>query len=161
MTSTDALSAYLNAHLAGSVGARELIKKVASNNEGTPCGEFLSTLLAAVEEEVGTLEGLMARCGIAKHPLKLAGGWVTERVTRLVFHERITGSAPLSRLLELESLSLGVTGQLRMWRALKEVAPGDTRFAAIDFDRLIGRVQDHLTGLERHRLAAAASAFSG
>ena len=157
--STDGLSAYLNDHLAGSVGARTLIEKAASHNAGTPCGDFLRDLLGEVEDDIAALEALMDRCGITRNRLKLAAGWVAERVTRLGFDEHLTGSAPLSRLLELESLTLGVTGKVGLWRALREIAPDDDRLGDTDFDGLIARAQGQLEGLERHRLEAATSAL--
>jgi hypothetical protein len=72
---------------------------------------------------------------------------------------RLTGSPELTRLLEMETLSLGIEGKLAMWRALKAIAGADARLAGTDFDRLIDRARQQRKRLEPHRLEAAAGAF--
>ncbi len=42
---------------------------------------------------------------------------------------RVTGDADLSRLLELETLSMGITGKADLWQSLTEAPKTDTRLA--------------------------------
>ena len=46
---------------------------------------------------------------------------------RLKPNGQLTGYSPLSRLVELEGLSLGITGKLGLWRALLGLVPGEPR----------------------------------
>ncbi len=49
--STAALATYLNDHLAGSVGAIELLEQGLGSSEGTPLESFFTELLGAVRED--------------------------------------------------------------------------------------------------------------
>jgi hypothetical protein len=160
MASKDLLGAYLNDHLAGSASGVELAERLQANNRGTPVGAVLTALVRDIKEDRATLEELMERLGIEKSSVKQAGGWVAEKAASLRFSKQVTGSAELSRLLETETLSLGIEGKRSMWRALKEAATADARLAATDFDNLIGRARQQREALEPHRLQAAVDAFS-
>jgi hypothetical protein len=72
----------------------------------------------------------------------------------------MTGSPQLSLLLELELLYLGIEGKHTLWRTLRVLTGTDTRLAEFDFDNLIKRAQEQLTGVEKQRLAAATTALS-
>jgi hypothetical protein len=157
MPSTELLDAYLNDHLAGSAAGIELAEKLLANNEGTPFGAVLQTLAAEIKEDRATLEGLMGRLGIEKSTVKQATGWVFEKLSRVRFDRRLTGSSDLARLLETETLSLGIEGKLLMWRALQQVGELD----AAELDRLAGRARRQREALEPYRLGAAAAAFTG
>jgi hypothetical protein len=74
--------------------------------------------------------------------------------------EILTGSPHLTRLLQAESLSLGVEGKLCLWRALIEVAPSYPELAAVDLRKLADRALDQRRRLEVVRLAAARRAFA-
>ena len=74
--------------------------------------------------------------------------------------EARTGSPHLTRLLQAESLSLGVEGKVSLWRALIEVAPSDPQLAVVDLQRLVDRALDQRRRLEVVRLAAARRAFA-
>jgi len=153
------LGAYLNDHLAGAVAGCELAERIHSQNQGTSLGTFLGQLLDDIRTDRATLEDLRERLQIQKDAIRQTGGWIVEKLSRLRFTEKLTGSSDLSRLLELETLSLGVEGKLSMWQNLNEVADVDARLTQTDFDRLIQRAQQQLEGLNRHRLEAATRAF--
>jgi hypothetical protein len=148
------LRVYLNDHLAGATSGVDLADKLRANNEGTPLGAVLSSLAGEIKQDRATLVGLMESLGINKSTVKQAAGWGFEKLTRLKMNERLTGSAELTRLLELEMLSLGIEGKLLMWRTLRDIAKVDARLAATDFERLIDRARQQRETLEPHRLAA-------
>lgn len=160
MASNELLGTYLNDHLAGAAAGVELAEKLGSNYEGTPFG----TAVAAVAEEIKvdreTLQRLMERLGIGKSAVKQAAGWVFEKATRLRFNRQLTGSDDLTRLLETETLSLGIEGKLAMWQALKGIDGLDAELGRADFDRLIFRARQQREALEPYRLEAAAEAFT-
>jgi uncharacterized protein YoaH (UPF0181 family) len=160
MASNELLGVYLNDHLAGSAAGVELAEKLASTNEGTPFGTAVAAVAEEIREDRETLKGLIERLAIGKSPVKQAAGWVFEKVTRLRFNQQLTGSEELTRLLETETLSLGIEGKLAMWQALKAIDGLDAELGPADFDRLIFRARRQRETLEPHRLEAAAKAFS-
>ena len=158
MSSNELLGVYLNDHLAGSAAGIELAEKLRDNNQGTELGNTMAALHRDIEQDRATLEELMARLEVERHPVKEAAGWLLERLSRLRLNPAITGSADLTRLLETEALSLGIDGKLAMWLVLKEAA--DRRLDGTDFDRLIERARGQRRTLEPHRVAAGQRAFS-
>jgi hypothetical protein len=160
MPSNGLLGIYLNDHLAGASAGIELAEKLGSGSEGTAFGAVLDVLVAEIKEDRATLEELMERLGIERSPVKQAAGWAFEKLSRLRLDPLVTGSPHLSRLLESETLSLGIEGKLAMWRALKEVATVDARLATTDFDVLMARARGQRESLEPYRLDAAVRAFS-
>jgi hypothetical protein len=160
MVAIDLLGIYLNDHLGGSMAGVEIAEKLRSNNEGTPFGTALAGLVLEVKEDRATLEHLMDRLGIERNPAKQMAGRGLEKLGRLRTSKQLTGSAELSRLMDVEALSLGIEGKLAMWRALKEIADLDAQLAATDVDGLAERAQRQRETLEPYRLQAAALAFS-
>ncbi|HEX8134116.1 MAG TPA: hypothetical protein VF880_11910 [Actinomycetes bacterium] len=160
MPSNELLATYLNDHLAGAAAGVELAEKLGASYEGTPFG----TAVAAVTEEIkvdrDTLQALIERLGIGKSPVKQAAGWVFEKATRLRFNRHLTGSDALTRMLETETLSLGIEGKLALWQALKGIDGLDTELGRADFDRLIFRARQQRETLEPYRLEAATEAFT-
>jgi len=160
MASDEALTAYLNDHLAGSAAGVELAGKLRDNNQGTELGRVMVALHHDISEDRDTLESLLGQLELNRHAVKEAAGWMLEKVSRLRLNPALTGSAELTRLMETEALSLGIEGKLAMWLALKEAAATDPRLAGTDYDRLIERARGQRGALEPHRLAAAAAALS-
>jgi hypothetical protein len=160
MASDEALTAYLNDHLAGSAAGVELAGKLRDNNQGTELGRAMVALHHDISEDRDTLESLLGQLELNRHAVKEAAGWMLEKVSRLRLNPALTGSAELTRLMETEALSLGIEGKLAMWLALREAAAADPRLAAADYDRLIERARGQRRALEPHRLAAAAAALS-
>ena len=151
------LGTYLNDHLAGATVAVELVRRARDQNEGTPVGRFLGDLAAEIEEDRATLERIMERLDVGRDRLKLALGWAGEKVGRLKPNNRLFGYSPLSRVIELEALSLGVEGKHSLWQTLR--ATNEPRLAEFDFDALIERAAAQRSSLEEQRLAAAETAF--
>ncbi len=160
MAKQEQLSTYLNDHHAGASGAIDLANKAAANNEGTPFGSILAELAKALEADMASLHRIMDLLGVQQAALKQAAGKVGEKLSRLKVHERVTGDADLSRLMELETLSMGITGKADLWQALTELAKTDTRLADADLPRLSVRAKDQLESVQQHHRQVAASLFA-
>ena len=158
MTDDRLLGIYLNDHLAGSTVGKERCRASRDANRGNEVGAFLDGLLREIERDRETLLQVMASIGVQPSSLKTTLGWVTERVGRLKLNGRLTGYSPLTRLLELELLSLGVSGKRALWIVLDD--RDDPRLAGFDFAGLAERAQNQRDGLEEHRREAARSAFA-
>jgi hypothetical protein len=149
------LAIYLNDHLAGSALGVELARRVsASNKDDAEMGEPLAELRSEVEADRETLVALMKRLEIRRDPLKPAGAWIAEKLGRLKPNGQLTGYSPLSRLLELEMLTIGIVGKLQMWGALAgTVGPRVGEFDLAELSRRAARQRD--AAEEMHRIAAS------
>lgn len=154
------LAIYLNDHLAGSIAGMELAKRAAGNNEGTPLGEFLEQLVVDIDEDRASLEAIMDELGVRKDLLKDTAAWIAEKVGRLKLNGKIIGFSPLSQLVELEGLALGVEGKLSLWRSLQKIQGEYPALASADLDRLVARAKEQREGIERLRIEAAANALT-
>jgi hypothetical protein len=152
------LAIYLNDHWAGSTGGLELAKRTAGANEGTEYGPFLAQLADEIEEDRDALGRVMDEFGVRKDPVKQAGGWLAEKVGRAKLNGQLVGYSPLSRLVELEGLHLGVSTKLSLWQILR--ATFGPQAGGADMEALIVRAQAQLDGLEELRVRAAAESFA-
>lgn len=158
-TTTDELGIYLRDHRAGATTGSNLARRAAQENEGTPFGQFLTRLADEIDEDVGTLEQIMARFDVTPDLLKNAGAKVGERLGRLKMNGQLTGYSPLSRLLEFEGLRGGVQAKLSLWQSLREVAPEYEQLDEAQLDGLCERAARQLEELREHHRAAAREAL--
>ena len=154
------LGIYLNDHLAGATVGVELVRRARRSNRGTELGRFLEGLQIEVEEDRRTLEDVIRQLGFRPSAAKRAAAVVVERAGRLKPNGQITGYSPLSRVLELEGLTIGVAGKRSLWRNLRDAAGTADRLVGVDLDRLLERAEDQLAGIEGHRVEAARRAFA-
>jgi hypothetical protein len=154
------LSIYLNDHLAGSTIGLELSRRSLGSNKGSQYGEVLERVTKEIEEDRETLQGLMRDLGVRRDHPKVAAAWAAEKFGRLKPNGRLLSYSPLSRLIELESLSLGITGKLSLWEALREVAGEDARLDAAELARLAERAERQRKEVWQLRQRAAREAFA-
>jgi hypothetical protein len=154
------LGIYLNDHLAGSTVGLDLARRALGHNKGNDYGRFLTTLASEIESDRETLKGLMRHLEIGEDQVKKVVGWAGEKLGRLKLNGQLLGYSPLSRLLELEGLCLGVEGKLELWRSLKLIVSEDARLTGFDFDNLIDRAERQREVLERNRLRASEEALT-
>jgi hypothetical protein len=152
------LGIYLNDHYAASVGGVQLARRVAGSNRGTSYGDVLVALAGEIDEDREALQLIMQRLGIRPDRAKAGLAWGAEKLGRLKPNGQLTGYSPLSRLEELEILSLGVEGKLALWRALERA--GNPGIPEAELHVLIERARSQRERLERLRLDAAAEALS-
>jgi hypothetical protein len=151
----DRLSIYLNDHLAGSTVGVELARRIEGSNRSTSYGPVLERLAREIEEDRRTLEDIMERLSVRPDRLKIAFAWGAEKAGRLKLNGELIRYSPLSRLEELEGLSLGVEGKLAMWQTLSDTHADDPRLSGIDFEELIKRARSQRRRLEQERRRAA------
>ena len=153
------LRIYLQDHLAGSTAGVELARRVHASNSDGELGAFLDELVAEIELDRRALLDLMARLGIGEDRVKSALAWAGEKAGRLKLNGEVLSYSPLSRLVELEGLALGIQGKLAMWRALREVSANDDRLGGFDLDAPIARAERQSRRLEARRRKAAEEAL--
>jgi hypothetical protein len=101
----------------------------------------------------------MDRFDVSHDRVKVGAAWLAERAGRLKLNGRLLGRSPLSRLIELEGLHLGVTGKADLWKTLETTVAG--RLEGVDLAELIRRAERQAAELQEHRLRAAEHAFDG
>ena len=153
----DHLATYLNDHLAGASGGLELAERLAERYPEGQMGAFLERLAREIEDERAALKEAMERLDIPENSIKQALAWAGEKVGRLKPNDAFVSPSPLSRLIELEAMALGVEGKLSMWRSL-EIAGID---AGLDLPLLIEQAAAQREALEQYRREAAASVLGG
>jgi hypothetical protein len=136
---------------------RELSKRAAGENRGTPTGDFLEKLHEEIVEDRRTLLEVMSALDVGEDRVKTLAARAGERIGRLKPNGNLLSYSPLSRVVELEGLAVGVHGKASLWRALGLVE--DPRLEPFDFAALERRAQRQRKGLEQHRMDAARIAF--
>jgi hypothetical protein len=158
MSMTDLLKTYLQDHHAGATAGLELARRTAGANEDTPYGDELRLIADEIAEDREVLEQVMGRLDVKPNKLKDAGGWTAEKLGRLKPNNRLLSYSPLSRVIEIEGLVVGVTGKQALWEALQE-AVGES-LDGISFTALSERAADQRHRLDGLRRKAASEAFS-
>src|SRR4051812_21666347 len=155
MFSSELLPIYLNDHLALATAGRDLARRSAESNKGTELGAFLAGFAADVVADRQQLLDVMERLDVAQDHVKVAAGWLGEKIGRLKLNGRLLEYSPLSRVIEVEGLIAGVHAKLALWRTLAAAAAEEPRIADIDFAHLIERARRQLEGLDAHHGNAA------
>jgi hypothetical protein len=153
------LAIYLNDHLAGATAGRELARRAAASNRSSLYGPFLDELAREIDADRRSLLGIMSDLNVRVNRLKVWAGWTAEKIARLKPNGRLRGYSPMSRVVELEGLALGVRGKLALWRALQRLQQQLPDLQQAELELLCQRAEDQLERLEAHRLDAVAEAF--
>ncbi|MGC7100114.1 hypothetical protein ACPZ19_35995 [Amycolatopsis lurida] len=153
------LGTYINDHLAGATGGVDLIRRLAAAERQTDYGPELRRLAAEIAEDHRGLLEIMERLQVRPARHKAALAWAGEKLARLKFNGRLFTRSPLSRVVELEAMRLGVEGKAAGWRTLRQRAVGDSRLDVTELDRLLERANEQSETLEQLRVRAVTEAF--
>lgn len=152
--SRDHLQTYLQDHAAGSQGGVALVERAAENNEGTELGAFLEQLTLEIAADQEALHSIMDSVGASRSQLKEVVANIGEKAARLKPNDQLTGYSPLSRVVELEGLLLGVSGKRALWEALDAVSASYPELDATQIRTLYERAEAQVEDLRTHRLQA-------
>lgn len=153
------LRIYLNDHLAGAAAGIELVKRTAKNNQDNTFGPKLNALYAEIEADRAALRRIMDDLGLSEDVLKQKAAFVAEKFGRLKLNGQLTGYSPLSRLVEIEGLLIGVFGKLAAWKLLERLSD-ELPLEISEITVLIERAEDQLERLTEMRLEAGAIAMA-
>ncbi len=158
--SQENLETYLQDHYAGAVGAIELLEHLSASVGDQPLADFFRRLLAEVRADHRTLHEIMSTLGIEESRLRDAGAWLGEKFGRVKLGFTGDEKSGLRLLQALETLAIGITGKLLLWRALARAQESAPVLQQTDFEHLQARAQEQLDGVEKQRLDTAAATFS-
>ena len=154
------LTIYLNDHLAGSVGALELVDHLIETYRGKPLEQFFKDLRDEIDADQSTLEKLIETLGAKESAMRKAGAWVAERLSRAKIRLSDSQEGQMGLLHALEGLVLGITGKRGLWDALAAAAETMPELRELDYARLENRAIEQRDRIEAKRLEVARQVFS-
>ncbi len=154
------LSSYLNDHLAGSVGALELLDRLIDAYKGKPLERFFIDLRNEIDADQETLKELIASLGEAESTVRKAGAWVMEKFSRGKIQLSGDGEDEMGLFLALEGLVLGIHGKRSLWRALAVASAEIPSLRNRDFVALERRAGEQHDRVEAKRLEFARDVFA-
>ena len=154
------LSDYLNDHLAGSVGALEMLDRMIEMLAEKPLERFFRELRDEIHQDQEQLRELMQKLGIAESSTRKAGAWIAEKLTRPKIDVADGSMEDIGVFLGLEALLLGITGKRSLWRALQAASRTVPALARLDYAGLEQRAIDQCERVEARRLEMARAVFN-
>ena len=143
------LRIYLRDHHAAAAGGVALARRALGASD---------PIAAQIAEDRETLEAIMGQLGVSANPLKVGLVQILERLGRLKLNGRFLRRSPLSDVVELETLVVGVRGKEALWTALRTAG---VRLEGIDLDALVDSARAQGAAIEARRVGAVANAFVG
>ena len=152
------LDSYLNDHLAGSVGALELIGHWASAHKSEPLGAFFAELEGEVKADQDTLCSVMGSLRVEESKVRQAGAWIAEKIGRARLKIAGDDASSLGLVLTLEGLIMGIGGKKLLWHVL--AAAKLPHLNGYDFEELQRRAQQQIERIEAERMRAVQQTFA-
>jgi hypothetical protein len=137
---TEPLALYLNDHLLRATSGSELARRIAKQHAMSPAGQTLVRVADDVAQDRAALLRIMSDLGVPVRLHKIFTGWLLEKAGRARTNGLLVRRAPLSSVLELEALRLGVERRRLMWQALRSLSRSG-RNSGLDEGQLTDLVQ--------------------
>jgi hypothetical protein len=153
------LAIYLEDHYAGSCAGVALVGRIAGRHAGTDIAPDLRWLAAQVAEDQRSLLVIMERLGMRPAKYKNVLAMAGERISRLKPNGRLFRGSPLSTVVELQSMQLGVTGKRCGWQDLRDLVDDVPALDAHHLDELTRRADEQITRLAALRHTAVVRAL--
>jgi len=154
------LAIYLNDHLAGATGGVRLAHRAARSHGDDPTGAELSRLTRQIAQDRRSLMQIMSDLGIPLRRTRIALGALAELAGRLKTNGRAFSRSPLSDVLELEAMRLGVEGKAACWRTLSALAPDEPALDRGRLAELERRAESQIRTLESLRTDSASRVWT-
>lgn len=158
--SMEDLTSYLNDHLAGSVGALELLDRLVETYHGKPLGRFFAELRDEIEADQEVLKELIASLGEEESAVRKAGAWIAEKFSRARIQLSETREGEMGLFLALEGLALGIHGKRSLWRALAAALSTVPQLRRLNYGELEKRAAEQYDRVEARRLEVVREVFT-
>lgn len=159
-TGPDLLAIYLNDHLLGATVGVERAHYLAEQCTDPEVTKSLGPIAKEIAEDRRSLVDIMRRLDIPIRRYKVYAGRLAERVGRLKSNGSLVRRSPLTTMVELEFLRLGVEGKAACWQTLRELTDTEERLDAQHLDVLADRAVRQLSNLEELRRRQARKVFA-
>ncbi|MFG2486088.1 MULTISPECIES: hypothetical protein [Streptomyces] len=156
------LTIYLNDHLAGAGGGVCLIRRMARVHRGTPAGPPLAELAEEIAQDRESLREIMTALDVPARWPRMVMGRLAEKVGRVKLNGRLLRRSPLSDVLEMEAMRIGVEGKALLWQSLGVLADTHphSHLERAAVERLLARARHQAAVLEGLRVEAARRTFT-
>jgi hypothetical protein len=141
------LSIYLRDHHAASAGGVALARRALGPNH---------PLTQRIASDRQTLEGVMRQLEVRPSAVKVGLVRTAEGLGRLKLNGRVFQHSPLSRVVELEVLVVGIRGKEALWAAL---LAADLNLHGIDLEAVVNSARSQGSEVDALRLKAADQVF--
>ena len=142
------LGIYLNDHLAGATAGADRARHLARSCRSTASAPAVEEIATEIAQDRHSLTELMEELDVPARRYKVSAGWAAEKVGRLKANGRLVHRSPLSTLIELEMLRMGVLGKLACWQVLRQLCDTEERLDPHRLDDLLRRAHRQLRTLE-------------
>lgn len=151
------LATYLNDHLAGSVGAIELLSDLIETTPQEGRKQEMISLQGEIVADQDLLKRILESTPSDESTLKKAGAWMAQKLARAKLRLTESADSGLGEVEAFEILSLGIEGKRGLWKALAELPPHVMPHA--DWAQLQSAAESQRARVEQWRLEAARHAF--
>lgn len=151
---------YLNDHLAGSAAGVAVLRRAARVHRGTELGPPPASLALEVTQDCESLIGIMADLDLPVRRHRTVLGRLAEKAGRFKLSGSVLSRSPLSDVVELEAVRLGVEGKACAWRSLEALAGIEQRIDVVHLRELLRRAERQIQVLEALRVDRAAQVFA-
>jgi len=141
------LSIYIRDHHAASAGGVALARRTLGPDH---------PLAHQIARDRKTLEEVMRRLDVRPSATKVGLVRIAERLSRLKLNGTLLQRSPLSRVVELEVLVVGIRGKEALWTALLTAG---LSFQGIDLDTLVESARTQARAVDELRLGTVAKTF--
>lgn len=145
----EVLKAYLQHHWVGSTAGVHAFRRVGRNHEDPDAAAEIRDLAVEVEADRQALREIMRAVDVSPSLVGTTAARAGELLGRLKPNGHVFARAPLTDVIELETLRLAVTGKKAGFEVLRGAADDDPRLDPYTLDRLLERADEHVRVLER------------
>jgi hypothetical protein len=149
------LVTYLQDHLAGSVGALELLDHLEQAQAETNVAGELARLRTEITADRTVLENLIGRFGATPSGPRKAAAWLGEKLVQIKLTLDDSAAGALRLFEGLEAVSLGIEGKRGLWQILSVLAPANPLLQDLDYASLIRRAAEQRGQVEHLWLSTA------
>ncbi|MER5917222.1 hypothetical protein ABT124_44540 [Streptomyces sp. NPDC001982] len=132
---------------------------MARAHRDSPLAEALASIADEIAEDRESLLGVMRRLEVPTRRYTVWAAGAAEWLGRLKSNGRLFRRSPLTSVVELEFLRLGVEGKAAGWGTMRPLADADERLDEAELDELIERARRQKRVLEELRLRQAQEVF--
>ena len=151
------LRIYLQDHDALAYVTIQVVRRTRKSNSNGPLGSLLDEILQSAVQHESRLHELMDHLGVRRRRDKRAALWAAERFGRMKLNGRLVRYSDLSRVFELEGVSLLLTMRLSLLDSLLVLGDDDRlRLGDLSLGSAGDETRRHLDRLaDQHRSAAS------
>ncbi|WP_405435290.1 hypothetical protein [Streptomyces avidinii] len=128
---------------------------MARAHRGTPAGPPLAELAEQIAEDRESLREIMTAFDVPAQWHRVVLGRLAEKAGRVKLNGHLVSRSPLSDVLELEAMRIGVEGKASLWQSLGILAETADHLDRAAVDRLLTRARHQAAVLEELHGAAA------